>query len=247
MNKVQVDSAPRVVADRLRRDIQLGKFAPGDMLPPQHEFARALGVSLVTLREALRILEGEGFVEMRRGAAGGSLVLASSEPIEVTRQKLIARLDEFYAWLDFRRAVESAAAGLAAVHATPEQLDMLEDTIIDTRRATSSHPFRAADSSFHLGIAIAAQNEPMRQAVEDARAALWQPIDLIPFDPMQSRTIRDHEEILSALRSRDPEQAQAAMSAHIERVREEMQMVLRGGGRKPRTKSARPSRRSQPT
>lgn len=231
MKRVQVDSAPRVVSDRLRRDIQLGKYGPGDMLPPQHELAHGLGVSRVTLREALRILEGEGYIELRRGAAGGSLVLASSEPFEVTRQRLISRTDEFEVWFDFRCVLEAAVAGLAAVRSSPQQLDMLAATIVDSGEATSRHALRAADSGFHMGIAAAAENPPMQQALEDTHAALWQPIDLVPFDPVKDMTLQDHEAILTALRERDPHAARAAMSAHIEHVREDVRAVLQEDGR----------------
>ena len=68
-----------LTSDRLRREIHLGVYVSGNKLPPQRELAKSLGVSLVTLREALRILEAEGYLILRRGAAGGAFVLANRE------------------------------------------------------------------------------------------------------------------------------------------------------------------------
>lgn len=226
MEKVRVDSAPRVVSDRLRRDIQLGTYHPGDKLPPQHELAHALGVSRVTLREALRILEGEGYIDVRRGSRGGSVILASAEPVEVMRLKLIARLDEFDQWLEFRSPVEAAAAALAAVRASSKELDALAKTIDDIRAAKSVYAFRGADSAFHNGVALAARNEPIRHAVEDSRAAMYMALDTFPFEPMVNNTLDGHGAILAALRNRDAEAARAAMAAHIDGLREEVRIIL---------------------
>src|SRR4029079_3166877 len=67
--------AYELVLEQLRRSIQLGHFLPGDKLPPERDLARQLGVSRTTVREAVRVLEGEGAVEIRRGSAGGIVLL----------------------------------------------------------------------------------------------------------------------------------------------------------------------------
>ena len=56
-------------ADHLRRAIHLGEFKPGDKFLPERQHAEQLGISRVTLREAIRVLEAEGYVEVRRGSA----------------------------------------------------------------------------------------------------------------------------------------------------------------------------------
>ena len=66
-------SAPRIaeiVADELRRQIIDGELADGDLLPRQEVLVEQFNVSLVSLREALRILETEGLVSVRRGNRG---------------------------------------------------------------------------------------------------------------------------------------------------------------------------------
>src|ERR1700675_4512433 len=75
-------SAPRIaeiVADELRRQIIDGDLADGDLLPRQEVLVEQFNVSLVSLREALRILETEGLVSVRRGNRGGAVVHAPAK------------------------------------------------------------------------------------------------------------------------------------------------------------------------
>ena len=75
-------SAPRIaeiVADELRRQIIDGELADGDLLPRQEVLVEQFNVSLVSLREALRILETEGLVSVRRGNRGGAVVHAPAK------------------------------------------------------------------------------------------------------------------------------------------------------------------------
>ena len=75
-------TSPRLaetVADELRRQIVDGDLADGDLLPPQAVLVEKFNVSLVSLREALRILETEGLVSVRRGNQGGAVVHAPTK------------------------------------------------------------------------------------------------------------------------------------------------------------------------
>jgi GntR family transcriptional repressor for pyruvate dehydrogenase complex len=75
-------SAPRIaeiVAGELRRQIIDGELADGDLLPRQEVLVDQFNVSLVSLREALRILETEGLVSVRRGNRGGAIVHAPAK------------------------------------------------------------------------------------------------------------------------------------------------------------------------
>src|SRR5882724_1740714 len=68
-------SSYRLAAEQIRRALELGTYLPGDRLPPSREFAYQLGISVTTLREAVRGLIDEGLLEMRRGPKGGLVVL----------------------------------------------------------------------------------------------------------------------------------------------------------------------------
>lgn len=77
MRPVRRETLAALVAEEIRRDIVHGIFKRGSKLPPENELARVLGVGRPTVREALRILEGEGWIRFRFG--GGAYVMRDGE------------------------------------------------------------------------------------------------------------------------------------------------------------------------
>src|SRR4051812_3996312 len=77
---VSVNRISEVIVEQVRLLIREGKLVPGDRLPSERSLCERFGVSRVTVREALRVLEANGLVEIRVGARGGAFVtLPSSE------------------------------------------------------------------------------------------------------------------------------------------------------------------------
>lgn len=158
--QVLVPAAYAVVVQHLRRAIHLGTYAPGEKLPPEREHAELLGVSRVTLREALRVLEGEGYLQMRRGSAGGAIVSGPPASPGRSSEYLREHLDEILALQEFRQAIEPLSAARAAERRTPEALDRLRKSVDDLRQATTLGLFRRADTNFHLTLADSADCPP---------------------------------------------------------------------------------------
>jgi GntR family transcriptional repressor for pyruvate dehydrogenase complex len=105
-----------MVADVLRRRILSGQLADGDLLPKQEQLLDEFGVSKPSIREALRILETEGLVQVRRGKLGGGVVQAppadaTAHSIELALRARGVSADEVAAAL---RHLEPACAGLCA-------------------------------------------------------------------------------------------------------------------------------------
>jgi GntR family transcriptional regulator, transcriptional repressor for pyruvate dehydrogenase complex len=219
-------AAYEVVTERIRRAIHIGSYLPGDKLPPERTLAQQLGVSRTTVREAIRVLEGEGYVISKRGASGGILVLDQAENEERIRPLLTEKLPEIEELFDYRVAVEGAAARLAADRRTDEDLAILRDAYEVMRSDRETRRFRAADNAFHLAIADAARNRLMRQAIEDARAAMWVPIDRL-ITQVFTNANRHHKHILDAIADRDPDAAQKAVVEHLEGARRDLRRSLR--------------------
>src|SRR5712691_7348558 len=74
MERIEPSPVYELVVERIRRAIHIGTYVPGDRLPPERALAEQLGVSRTTVREAIRVLEGQGYVETRRGSTGGLTV-----------------------------------------------------------------------------------------------------------------------------------------------------------------------------
>src|SRR5438309_429977 len=124
--RIRIPRPSQVVAARLRTMILRGEL-DGDenRLPPEAEFAEQLGISRHHLREALRMLEQDGLVRIRRGHGGGiSPAVPDPEVLARTFEGILARqgtlLDDLMA---ARLIIEPAAAQLAARNATDAELE----------------------------------------------------------------------------------------------------------------------------
>jgi GntR family transcriptional repressor for pyruvate dehydrogenase complex len=76
--QVRAEKLSHLVAERLRSQIATGEIAAGDTLPSETELMKQMGVSRPTLREAMRVLESEGLLQLGRGARSGAAILAPS-------------------------------------------------------------------------------------------------------------------------------------------------------------------------
>jgi GntR family transcriptional regulator, transcriptional repressor for pyruvate dehydrogenase complex len=222
---VDLVAAHQVVTDRIRHAIHIGIYLPGDKLPPERTLAQQLGVSRMTVREAIRALRADGYVSSRRGSAGGITVLDQGEDETRLRQVLLRRMAELDDGFEFRIAVEGAAARLAAQRRTKGDLARLHQAYLELDQTREAARLRAADNVFHLAIADAARNRLMRQAIERVRAAT-----LMPLDPVIARLFtsahQQHAQILQAIEDKDAEGAERAAVGHIQRAQRDLHSVV---------------------
>lgn len=154
------------VGQQLADAIQLGLFAKGEQLPSETVLASQLGVSTLTLREALASLRNRGLVETRRGRNGGSFVCG---PAPAPAARLRARLRELSS-VELRdlgdewTAVAGTTARLAATRASDEQIARLRVLADDLAGSKSISARTRANSSFAIGLALAAQSERLTRA-----------------------------------------------------------------------------------
>lgn len=214
------------LAALFRSRIQSGELAAGDRLPAQRLLARDLGVARPTLQHALRTLESEGYVETRRGAAGGTFVLPLDQPADAWFETVRRDWAELEDLLRFRAAVEAEAAALAAVRRTPRHLQTLRTAQALTLESATSGDFRRADSLFHTTLGQAAGSPRLERAAREARGELFSPIDRALRPRLVAVTYRDHLAILEAVEAADPAAASAAVRAHIDTTRRELRAAL---------------------
>lgn len=219
--RLDIRPAYVVATDHLRRAIHLGEFKPGDKFLPEREHAEQLGISRVTLREAIRVLETEGYVEVKRGSAGGVTVLGPQQSSAQLRQLLRSRLQELLDLQRFREVNERLAAELAAERASTSEIAELETAVVDLEQSTNLGEFRQADSEFHLGIAAAVGLPLLVTTIEQVRTAMFDVADAL--DPhIASTSPKAHRRILDAIRAKDPKTAGRAMGSHIKRTSREL-------------------------
>jgi len=210
------------VAERLKELVRQGAYPPGSRLPGERDLAEELGVSRVTVREAQIALEAVGLLDIRVGS--GVYVL---QPSANSAQDL--PVVGAFELTEARSAVESEAAALAAAAITDEEVANLEDIVERMAAETDPHSPLAADADrdFHISIARSTKNNAMLETVE----RLWRIRNETPevkeaydsiceLDP--ERRIREHRDVVVALRKRDCDGARKAMRLHFECIIEAM-------------------------
>ena len=218
------------VADHLRTLIHRGEVGPAERLPPERELAEQLGVARISLREAIKQLRDEGYVEVRRGATGGTYVTELSQPAAAWRARMRTQDGEIDDILDFRIALETDTAALAARRHDTEDLVVLQKAVDALHAIDGRAVFRQADSQFHLALARAARSDRLAEAIEASRGELFSPHDLLPFVEPIEETLRDHQQILDAVAERDGDSAARIMRAHLNRTRAQLRHIVFGDG-----------------
>ncbi|MFI9008258.1 FadR/GntR family transcriptional regulator [Actinosynnema sp. NPDC053489] len=210
---VRAGNAFEGTVERLVQAIRLGVVAPGERLPAERDLAHRLGVSRVTLREAIRSLQDAGYVESRRGRYGGTFVNPPPPPPSPDHR---VDADELVDALTLRSAVETGAAECAAGRALGpvERRNLLER--LAGCRAASVDSYRRKDSRLHLAIAEATGSASLTAAVADARTRVNALLDRIPLlPPNLAHSNEQHELIVTGILAGDPEAARRAMAEHL--------------------------------
>jgi len=219
-------STSEAVASHIRDRIHGGEYAPGDRLSPQRELATLLGVSRVSVREGLKLLVEDGYLNIRRGSAGGAFVTELSQPAEAWRRRLRNQRSELDDLVDFRIAVESRVAHLAALRSTRSDLTEMRAAMRQMRviadESNGHHAFRRADAEFHSALGSAGRSGRLNRAVEEARSEMFIPYDMLSFDEPRAAVLTDHQAIYEAVRDGVPTRAASLMAEHIQRTREQL-------------------------
>ncbi len=205
--------------ERLAHAIKLGVVKPGERFPPERALAPQLGVSRVTLREALRALEQAGLVESRRGRTGGAYVTRRNGMAGTARtaKRRIKELgDQLTDTLQFRRALEPAAAQLAAERAAEIDTSQLS-ALVEGAAAVAPLDYRAADLRLHLAIAHLTGSSSLVDAVARVQTQLSDLLGAFPVVQGQLKhSDKQHAAIVRAIRRGQAGAARERMEEHLD-------------------------------
>jgi GntR family transcriptional regulator, transcriptional repressor for pyruvate dehydrogenase complex len=221
------------LGDRIRD----GRLAPGDKLPTEAGFMVEFGVSRTVVREAISKLQASGLVETRHGVGTFVVGLGDGSAFRIAPEQL-ATLRDVVAMLELRIGVETEAAGLAAQRRNAANLLAMRDALdVFTQAVEAGRDAVAADFQFHLEIARATQNPHFASlmstlgtmSIPRARLDPRQPPD--PERLAYLRSVNaEHQSILDAIESEDPDAARAAMRTHLANSRERRRRAAALGG-----------------
>lgn len=217
---IQAISSQRLyqkAAEQMTELIKAGEYPPGAKLPGERDFAKQLGVSRPTVREALIALEISGLIEVRVNA--GAYVKLRSER---GQEKATGDAGSSpYELLAARKLIEPPVAALAAQSATKADLDAIHATLemIDTHKKDHWEKLEV-DRLFHTRIAEATHNAVVIDVIERLWREMYGPIfallsERTQLTNKQYMTLADHRSIYGCIARHDPAAAHAAMLGHL--------------------------------
>lgn len=201
-----------LVRTHLLQAIAAGTYPPGARLPTERDLCDALSVGRGAVRDALAVLEGQGRITRRAGS--GTYVAPAAPPPQASPAQV----------MEARLALEPQLAHLVAANATAADLRALAQILAAGAAAPDLPGFEVCDRDLHAAIARAAGNPLVIGAYDHITAARdqddWGELKRQSLTPARRALYQqDHTAIVTALCRRDAAGAEAALRAHLLRVR----------------------------
>ncbi len=209
------------VAEALKIEIVKNNHQVGDRLRTERQMSEDHGVSRSLVREAVIMLEIEGYVNVRKGSG----IYVAKLPVgdEATPHGDIGPFE----LLQARQLLESSIASFAATMVTKADIIRMREALKMERAAIEqgSNDY-SSDELFHRLIAEATQNSVLVDMLDELwrkreQSTMWAKLHSRIFDKgYRGQWLGDHQTILSALQNKDPLAAKQAMWQHLENVRQ---------------------------
>ncbi len=230
LSRVSIGRISEVIVDQIRLLIRQGRLSAGDRLPSERELCERFGVSRVTVREALRVLEANGLVEIRVGARGGAFVtVPSSQRVGEGISDLITLASLTAVEVtEARRVFELGIVPLVCERATEDDVAALYE-ICDRSSAAlqgDEYPLELS-AEWHTRYAQAAHNRAVAMLVESLHGPLLMSLERArAAAPLHGRRgVEEHRALVDAVAARDAVRATELMSEHLSRTAERVAAV----------------------
>lgn len=229
---VKANRISQNIVEQIRGAILSGELKIGDQLPSEKDFSKHFGVSKSSLREAYRVLEAYGLLEIRQGMSGGAFI--KEVDLSTVKDSLV---NYFFfqnpglrEYTQIRTFIEPQVVRICAEKATPEDIEYLEENIRAMQQEADGEGFmNDLDSAFHKKLVDITKNKIISLVVESVQTALINIKRIVHTDEQFLKMVCDgHRRIVVAIRQRDPEMASQAMIDHILDVERGM-LATKGG------------------
>ncbi|MBA3010532.1 MAG: FadR family transcriptional regulator [Proteobacteria bacterium] len=218
------------VVDQIQDAILEGKLAPGQKLPAERDLKDMFNTSRGTLREALRVLEQKGLIEIKLGVAGGAIVKQiDTEPIIESLALLIRSGGIALEHLaEFRIKIEGSIVELAALRATPEDIREMELLYKKAKAYCDKgdwENFLKTDETMHSYLGTMSRNpifQFIQKSIHDNIHQYYE--SYLPMNHERTlENLNDFERIIAAIKMKDAATAADIIRDHVERFNKKMQ------------------------
>lgn len=223
LHQVTRQSVSDQVIAQMKENIENGIWKPGERLPGETQLGESLGVSRVTVRNALQKLAGEGLIETRVG--DGSYVRRLSISEAMSRVNIPGALTEkeLRELLEFRCVMEGPLCGLAATHITERGIAQLRQIYQEMCSVGQDETaFAAADVKFHTTLVSFCGNDILIAAYQMICVNFSKAMPEIVHRRGNASGLRFHKRILGAIETRDATAARAIMEEHMKEMVQEL-------------------------
>jgi GntR family transcriptional repressor for pyruvate dehydrogenase complex len=208
------------IVSKIKNMITQGKLNSGDQLPTERDLSEVFKVSRSSVREALRTLESQGYLESRQG--DGTYI--ASQPVETLVQPLataiLSEKDALSELFEMRRLIEPQLAFLAAERATPEEIVEMEKILsIQEKQIAKGESGTHFDKTFHYTLAKATKNHILIRIMDSVMDALAESRDqYLQVEGRPEQSLVRHKELLRVVKAGDKELAADVMREHLEDI-----------------------------
>jgi len=219
---IHSERVSQLIENQLKEAIIKHHYRAGDKLPPERELAQMFGASRSSVREGIRSLERSGFVVVKKGVQGGAFVIQESDSrlmVNHVRDVLRLRKVSLEDVLRARLIIEPDVAAEAALMATPQDIEMLEEITQDQLKSfDSDNPVVQFDRNprFHRIIAEMTNNQVLIIIMEilmEIHAFRMNQFKM-NIDAIREITCQ-HEVIIESLKKKDKDMAYEKMKEHV--------------------------------
>jgi DNA-binding FadR family transcriptional regulator len=214
---------PELMAADIRRRILVKELAPGHALPPEAEMMAQYGVSRPSLREALRLLESERLIVVRRGKGGGAIIRAPDLD-QAARQLGFVLQDRGVTLGDVHRArtiIEPPALAPLAATATPTQLAYLEGRLVECANVVGDpERYRSASGAVRekmVEMTGAVTATLIMQLLRDLLETQIGDDDFTPerLDKLNRASLKAHQRLFELITAGDPAAVESFWKTHL--------------------------------
>lgn len=210
------DSVVNLVIERIKEAILTQELNPGDYLPTENELVNNLGVSKTSVREAIKMLQALGVVEVQRGRGTRISENLSGDLFSPLIYKLLLARGTIQEIIDFRMMFEEAYTIVAMDRAKPDDLERIAETIVDLETAIAENRQTAReDLAFHLEILQSTHNPLIIRVGETIMELFRQSIGYsVRHHP--EIALRDHKMIFDVFCKKDKEKLREVIQGSFE-------------------------------
>ena len=228
-NALQINSAPDVLVEEIISQIKAHALNPGEVLPSQRDLAKMFNVGLGSVREAIKILDVMGYVDVIRGKG---TYIAQKIPRDHGNENLLEASLEAMSVADLitaRDIVECGAARLAALNADKDHIRALKKLAREMDASYgNTDTFYHLDFEFHVVVADASNNKAILEMVKLLVERSHRHVNFmndslkIAIPNTVKKAVESARKVIEKIVAGDPKGAESTMHTHIHIVYDEL-------------------------